>query len=53
MSESLADMEARLHPADLEAIRRAVEKQRAEGYPPLTDRQKMIIENAFKRRRSP
>ena len=52
MSDSRVDREA-LHPADLDAIKAAVEKRRAEGYPPLTDRQKMIIESAFKTRPFP
>lgn len=38
-----------LHPADAEAIRLAREKRKAEPYPPLSDRQILIIESVFKR----
>jgi hypothetical protein len=52
MSEPLADREKRLHPADLDAIRAAVVKGR-DDYVPLNDRQKMIIEAAFRTRKIP
>lgn len=37
-----------LHPADQEAITRALDRLFAQPPPPLTDRQKTIIERAFR-----